>query len=71
MGFYSMSMDGCGMPCGFNACMEPAGLFEGVDREEKRALRRAERAGRAFRASKGCSGDGFLLRLVRRLRSNS
>ena len=42
-----------GICCGLFSCMEAQGLFDGVSREEKLALRRAQEAERAFRISKG------------------
>ena len=45
------------LPCGFMSCLVAEGLLEGTDRDEKRALRQAEDAERAFRVSKGYEKD--------------
>ena len=69
MKLYSVDTDGNieALPCGFMSCLVAEGLLEGTDRDEKRALRRAEEAERAFRASKGYAPDGFWQRLLRKI----
>lgn len=72
MGIYSMGDgNGCSLPCGFNSCMEATGLFDGVSREEKRAMRAAEAAERRFRTQKGYDRDTLLYRLKAILRVNT
>ena len=48
-----------------NLTLQP---WEGMGREEKAALRRAEEAERAFRASKGYEPDTFWYRLKKKFR---
>lgn len=70
MSLYSMGDgNGCSLPCGFNSCMETDGLFDGVSREEKQALRRAEQAERNFRISHGYRPESLWQRLQQLLRS--
>lgn len=67
MELYRMNDDnGCILPCGFSSCMESDGLFEGVGRDEKRAMRAADLAERAFRLRKGHPATP-LEKLLRRL----
>lgn len=69
MGIYSMGDgNGCSLPCGFNSCMEATGLFDGVSREEKRAMRAAEAAERRFRVEKGYQPETLWNRLQQLLR---
>lgn len=72
MSIYSMGDgNGCSLPCGFNSCMEADGLFEGVSREEKKAMHAADRADRRFRAQKGYDRDTLLYRLKAMFRVNA
>ena len=56
------------LPCGFMSCLVAEGLLEGTDRDEKRALRQAEDAERAFRTSRGYVHENLVDRLTRPLR---
>lgn len=69
MKLYSIDTDGSieALPCGFMSCLVAEGLLEGTDRDEKRALRQAEKAERAFRASKGYPPEGFWRRLLNKI----
>lgn len=66
MKLYSIGPDGSieALPCGFMSCLVAEGLLAGTDRDEKRALRRAEQAERAFRAAKGYAPDGLWRRIL-------
>lgn len=59
--------NGDGICCGLFSCMAAQGLFDGVSREEKRALRQARAAERSFRVSKGYQREGLLERLRAKL----
>ncbi|SBV95103.1 hypothetical protein KL86CLO1_10602 [uncultured Eubacteriales bacterium] len=59
------------LPCGFMSCGAAVGLLAGTSREEKRAMRQAERAERAFRAQKGYRDSSPLSLLLYKLRSGS
>ena len=62
---------GYSLPCGYSSCMAGNGLFDGVSREEKQAMRAADRADRQFRAQKGYDRDTLLHRLKTMLRINN
>lgn len=55
---------------GFNACAVAYGLTEGLPRDERRALRRAERAEHAFRVAKGYASDSLWAKLQERLKQH-
>lgn len=67
MNLYSIDTDGSieALPCGFMSCLVAEGLLAGTGREEKRALRQAERAERAFRARQGYPPETLWARLER------
>lgn len=69
MKLYSIDTDGSieALPCGFMSCLVAEGLLEGTDRDEKRALKRAEEAEREFRASRGYVPNEFWRRLLSRI----
>ena len=54
----------CNLPWGYNAYMVTEGSFDGVSREEKLAMRQAERAARRFRAERGYEQPPAILRLL-------
>jgi hypothetical protein len=54
----------CGLPWGYSSCMVTKGLFDGVSREEKRAMRQAEQAARRFRAERGYEHSYAFSRLL-------
>ena len=56
------------LPCGFMSCAAAVGLLAGTSREEKQAMRRAERAARAFRAQRGYRDESLLSRAIHKLR---
>lgn len=63
----SLSFDrGCTQNA-FSACDVAYGLFAGPDRDERRALRRAELAERRFRQEKGYCGESVWSRLLHAL----
>ena len=57
------------LPCGFMSCLVAEGLLEGTDRDEKRALRQAEDAERAFRTSRGYVHENPVDRLTRKIQN--